>query len=269
MRLYAIDGNALAHWQWHAYAESGETTLADATRNWWSSFCRELNPTHAVVCFDGGNNWRKQVYAEYKASRLAKPVDEEKLAALKTVDAAWQDLGVPTLRYETFEADDTIASLCAVFADELCEVVVVSSDKDMMQLVGDSVLQYDPRPNKANECVFYDAAKVEEKLGVPPHRVQELLAIMGDSSDDVPGVDSWGKVAAVNAIRQTKSLAGILRKAGAGELEHITPKKQAALVDAASAGGSLMLSLGLVKLRVDVPVPSSMKTFRLSKQEAA
>ncbi len=268
-RLYVIDGNGLGHWLWHTSRKDphgSELTLADATTAWFREFCERLNPSHVAVVWDGANNWRWKESVEYKSARRAKPPDEEKNAAIKTLDAAWSDLGVQTLRYDTFEADDAMAALCNVHASPECEVVIVSSDKDMMQCVDECVKQYDPRPNKANECVFYDAAAVEKKHGVPPHRVADLLAIMGDASDSVPGIKGWGKVKAVNAVRQTKSMTELIRKVQAGALLHVDAKNQAAFVEQLA---DLEISRRLVSLRVDVPVPTELDAFKLSRREAA
>jgi DNA polymerase-1 len=256
MRVYLLDANGLSHWQWHSTVvddKGNELDLAAKVTRWWSEFCERLGPTHFVACFDGAGNWRKQVYAEYKASRLAKPADEAKLAALKEMPALWESFGVKTVWHNGFEADDMLAALCARFSGD-AEIITIATDKDLMQLVEQfegSPQQYDPKPNKANECVFYDATKVEEKLGVPPHRVAELLAMMGDASDDVPGIDGIGRVQAVNAIRQTKTAAEIFRKAAKHELANITPKNQDKIV---AGRESFDLSLRLVSLRFDVPI---------------
>jgi len=268
-RLYAIDANGIAHWLWHSKRmdEAGnELSLADATRQWWHMFVQRMNPAYAAIVFDGPNNWRKNEHVEYKASRLAKPRDEEKIAALKTLPAAWSELGLPVLCYDTFEADDAIASIANKMAADDCEVIVVTSDKDMLQLVGPNVKQYDPRPNKAGVCMFYgDERAVEEKLGVPPHRVRDLLAIWGDSTDDVPGVEGWGRESAVLAVRQTRSANEIFRRAAAGTLENITPKRQASLAAQRSA---FDLSHKLVSLRYDVPVPDELSAFEVKPQQA-
>lgn len=266
MRLYAVDGNGISHWLWHASKadqNGNEMSLDDSIRDWFSKFNERLSPTHMAVFFDGARNWRLKAFAEYKSARAAKPVDQDKLAALKAAPEAWRSLGVPTFSYDEFEADDAIASVCNAFASPECEVIVVATDKDMMQLVGDHVKQYDPRPNKANEYVFYDEAKVEDKLGVPPWRVVDLLAIMGDSSDSIPGVPDWGKVRAVNAIKQTKSLSEIMRKAKSGALEKISVENQALL---AANIPALELSRSLVELRLDVQVPAGIDAFHLGER---
>jgi DNA polymerase-1 len=268
-RLYAIDANGIAHWLYHSKnarmdAAGNEISLADATRDWWNAFMLRMAPTHAAIIFDGPNNWRWKEHVEYKSSRIAKPRDEEKIAALKTVPAVWGALGLNVLCYDTFEADDAIAAIANRHAKPDCEVVVVSSDKDLLQLVGPHVKQYDPRPNKAGVCVYYDEQTVEEKLGVPPHRVRDLLAIWGDATDDVPGVEGWGRETAILAVRQTRSANEIFRRAAAGTLENITAKRQAALVEQRQA---FDLSHKLVSLRYDVPVPTKLDAYQIKPQE--
>lgn len=269
MRLYLLDCNGCGHWLFHSKRmdeQGNELDLAAATRQWWARFVAELGPTHVAAIFDGPNNWRVKEHTEYKSSRLAKAPDEEKKAALKTLPQTWRDLGVPVLCYDTFEADDAIASVVNQFASPECEVIMVTSDKDMMQLVAPCVKQYDPRPNKAGVCVFYDEAGVEEKLGVPPHRVVDLLALMGDAADDVPGCEGWGKVRAVNAIRQTNSAAELFRKAALGKLERIAANHQA---DLGGQRAAFDLSHKLASLRFDVPVPRDIEAYRVSGLQVA
>lgn len=289
-RLYVVDGNCLGHWLFHTNRTDDrgvERSTAQATKDWFQQFDDKLKPTHVVVCWDGKDNWRETEHSEYKASRATKRHGEEyerKIAELKTLPQAWADLGVLDLQYDGFEADDVIAALCNVHARPDCEVVIVSSDKDMAQLVSDRVKQYDPKPKKGTgECVFYDAEAVEKKFDVPPHRIADLLAIMGDSSDDVPGVSGWGKVSAVNAIRQTKSMAELIRKACRGELKRIAVKSQHRVGPPVDANGAptqkdppfseqlvaLELSRRLVSLRVDIPVPTDVNAFRVWRKAAA
>ena len=268
-RLYAIDCNGVSHWLYHSKtarmdAAGNEITLGQAVRNWWTQFAVQMGPSYAAAIFDGGHNWRWQVHAEYKSTRKAKPRNEELIAALKTVPPVWGELGVPVHCYDTFEADDAIATIANELAGPETEVIIVSSDKDLLQLVGPHVRQYDPRPNKAGECKFYDANGVEQKMFVPPHRVRELLALWGDSTDDVPGVEGWGQTTAANAIKQTSSATELFRKAAAGQLTSITPKNQAALIAQREA---YELSFKLVGLRYDVPVPTDLAAYAIGQQQ--
>ncbi len=270
-RLYVLDGNGIGHWLFHSTRidEAGnELALGDATRAWFARFSMAMAPSHMVVAFDGPNNWRFKEYVEYKASRIAKPKDEEKIAALKTLPPLWDELGVAVICREGFEADDIMAAIATKVAGPDCEVVIVSSDKDLMQLVCPSVRQYDPRPNKAGECVYYDERAVEEKLRVPPHRVVELLALMGDASDNVPGVEGWGAVRAATAIRQTLSERELFRKAATCSLEKIEARHQTALIERRA---DYEMSKRLVSLRCDVEVPTELSAYAIvsRKPEAA
>lgn len=271
IRIYLLDVNGLAHWQYHSTATDNagnELELSVKVERWWEEFRSKMKPSHVVACFDGRGNWRKEIFAEYKSARAAKPKDEAKLKALNEMPALFESLGAKTTYFNGFEADDVIATLCARFCDE-AEVVTIATDKDMMQLVEQmdgGPTQYDPRPDKTGACVYYDAAKVEEKLGVPPHRVAELLAIMGDASDSVPGIEGIGRVQAINAIKQTKTAAEIFRKAAKHELANITPKNQDKIVAGREA---FDLSLRLVSLRFDVPVELDLEDCAIAARGAA
>jgi DNA polymerase-1 len=280
--LYVIDGNSVHHWLWHGTAKDdrgNELPLGVKVAKWWGHFYSVVKPTHVAVCIDGKGNWRKEIHAEYKSTRKAKPEDPELIAALRAMPEDWKTWGVPTFEVAGFEADDAIASIINVHAGEECEVVIVSSDKDLMCLVGDHVKQYDPRPDKNGNYTLYDALAVEAKLGVPPHRVPDLLALMGDASDDVPGVEGWGRVSAINAVKQTSSMLEIIRKAHAGELRDINEKlqrrvhakdeldkhgqpkqKQTPLTEQLA---ELELSQQLVALRYDVPIPAELDAYLL------
>lgn len=269
-RIYICDAPAISHWCWHSTARDahGNELSAKVTR-WWDEFREKMKPTHFVCTFDGRNNWRKAVYAEYKSTRAAKPADPAKVAALKTMPGLWESFGVKTITLETFESDDCIATLCARWSDHETEIVVITSDKDLSMLVDQfegPVSVYDPRPGKDGVCRYYDANGVEEKLGVPPHRVAELLAIMGDASDDVPGIDGIGRVQAINAIKQTKTANEIFRKAALHELKNITHKNQ----DKFTMGrADFDMSLKLVSLRFDVPVELDINDCALAAREVA
>ena len=228
-----------------------ETPLAERVNRWFRGFREAMSPTNFVCCFDSKTSWRKLVSPEYKIARLAKPPDEMKIKSLAEANAMWRSMGLATAGADGYEADDAAATLAARFASPDVEVVLVSSDKDWLQCVGDNVKQWDVRPNKAGEHVFYDAAKVEERHGVPPHRLAELLAICGDQSDSVAGIKGIGKVQATVAIRQTRSADEIFRKAQLGQLKDITANNQKKFIDGRA---DFNLALQLVTLQYDAPI---------------
>jgi len=259
--LYVIDAMAIAHWKYHA---DESYPLADAIANWCESFIVALAPEQAVACFDGKGNWRYDVAPEYKAARRAKPKDEAKIEALREVRPVFERY-FSCVSCDGFEADDCVATLAVSAPDG---AIVVSSDKDMFSLVCDTIKVYDPRPNKDGEHALYDAEAVRQKLGVPPHRVIDLLSIMGDAADSIPGVSKWGRVAAINAINETRSFAELVRKARAGELKSINKNKQIRvdtdqkIVPFSEQIAELELSRLLVSLRFDAPIGDIDTTVR-------
>lgn len=258
-RVYLCDAPAISHWMYHAADKSAggldETPLDDRIERWWSEFRDAMNPQRFVACFDGRGSWRQSLSADYKSARKAKPVDPKKIEALRSVPTLWRSFGVPVVSADQYESDDCIATLTARFCSPDNEVYIITSDKDLSALVGDMnggrVSVYDPRPDKTGECKTYDAEAVYQKHGVRPHRLQDLLAIMGDASDSIAGIKGIGRVNAVNAINQTKSAAEIFRKAAKGELANITPANQAKIV---AGRDDFDLSLKLVTLRYDAPI---------------
>ncbi len=257
--LYILDCSGLAYWLWHRgnqdLTEHGEPCgMLYALREWCFEFLERQRPSHIVAALDGGNNWRKKTFAEYKAGRP--PIDERLKIQLNKIRGEFEALGIRCIRHDEFEADDVAATLVNQFASPELPVTLVTSDKDWAQLISEHVRLFDPRPDKVDGTThIYDAHAWQAKSGVPPHRMAEFLAMTGDASDGVPGVEGWGKVKAVNAITQTKSWPEIVRKARAGLLQKITTKNQAALV---AQLAEYQLAHELVSLRYDVPITETI-----------
>lgn len=258
-RIYLLDMSGIAHWLYHAgnkeaIDDTGEFCgMLNGWRQWIFEFLDRYDPSHIAAVYDGANNWRKNPAnggsLEYKAQRP--PVDKELSLQLRILPKETTGIGIRKLRYDTFEADDVIATLVSTHASEETPIIIVSSDKDLAQLIGDNVSMFDPRPKKDGQTHLYNAVRATEKWGVPPHRMAELLALIGDASDNVPGVKGWGKVRAVNAINQTRSWSELVRKARSGQLEKINPDLQASLIAQLSTYADCHR---LVSLRYDVPI---------------
>ncbi len=258
-----MDANGIiAHGHFSVSDLSSHTNAEEGVRGWWSSFDAEFAPVNVAACFDCSRetNWRKGVSVEYKTARDSKPPDLAFREAIRRGPKIFDELGLPVIFSDTMEADDVIATLAESWTGE---VVIVSGDKDLLQLVDDRVRVFNPVANKAGEAVFYDEERVMEKMHVPPHRVRELLAIMGDSSDSVPGVPGWGKVAAVTAINQTRSRLELFRLAAEGKLRDISESKQKSLV---ASKADFDLSYELVGLRTDAIIPD-VPLYRKEKTE--
>ncbi|HLK89818.1 MAG TPA: DNA polymerase I [Polyangia bacterium] len=205
---------------------------------------REERPTHLCVVYDApGENFRNAIFSEYKAHRP--PMPPELGAQLGMVRRVVEAFGLAQLEVPGFEADDIIATLARVATAAGMEVVICSSDKDLMQLCGGDVSVLDTMKNRR-----FGVAEVQEKFGVPPALVGDVLALMGDSIDNVPGVAGIGPKTAAELINKFGTLDALL--AGAGEIKG---KRGASIVEARE---SIRISRELVRLREDVPLPKTV-----------
>ena len=229
-------------------------TASGALYGYTSTLMRLLatwNPAAALVCFDAtAGGFRRDIDPNYKANRPPTPPD---------LSAQWphalevtRELGVCALDDTRLEADDLIATYATHALEEGYNVVIVSGDKDLMQLVVDEA----PAGGRARQLVpgkdlLYDEAAVEEKWGVPPELIGDLLAIMGDKVDNIPGVRGIGVKGAVGLLRRWGSLDAIY----ANVQDSGSPRTQRLLVEGEP---SARLSRQLVELVRDAPLPASL-----------
>jgi DNA polymerase-1 len=151
------------------------------------------------------------MYKEYKANRS--PMPDEMQEQLPHLWEMLESMNIPVLKKPGVEADDIIGTL-AVQADKAgLDTFIVSSDKDFMQLMNEHIFMLAPGNRKSPGPIIYDPKKVEEKWGVPPNKIIDLLGLMGDSSDNVPGVAGVGEKTAVKLIKAYGSLEGALENA--------------------------------------------------------
>ncbi len=209
----------------------------------------EKKPEFICIVFDApGPKFRHEIYPEYKATREAMPQDL--VVQIEYVKKLCDAYGIPRIEKEGYEADDIIASVCDWARREGYKVVIVSGDKDLHQLVEDKkIIQWDPQRD-----VWYDDKKVEEKYGVPPEKMCDFLALVGDSSDNVPGVPGIGMKRAASILKKVSSIDDIFSNP-----ELITPvslrKKLLEHKDKA------ILSKQLVSLKKDVIENISISLF--------
>lgn len=220
----------------------------------------DLKADHLAVVFDSKREtFRNAIYPAYKAQRPPPPEDlVPQFPLIREAVAACQ---VACLEKEGFEADDLIATLATRAAADGWEVVVVSADKDLMQLVRPGIQLFDPMKNRP-----IDADAVREKFGVGPEKVIDVQALAGDSSDNVPGVPGIGVKTAAQLIETYGDLETLLERAG----EISQPKRRQSLIDFAEQA---RVSKRLVTLACDVPVavgPDDLKVpeFDLEKLRA-
>jgi DNA polymerase-1 len=202
-----------------------------------------------VVVFDySGESFRNQLYEQYKANRDAPP--PELVPQFQLVREAARAFGLPVIDVEGFEADDLIAAYAKKAREAGEPVTIVSSDKDLMQLVADRVAMWDPMKQKA-----IGRAEVIEKFGVGPELVCDALALIGDTSDNVPGVPGIGPKGAAQLLAEYGSLEGLL-----ANLDKIKqPKRREVLAENADKA---RLSYRLVCLDPDAPLPLGLDELR-------
>src|SRR5438270_5394436 len=170
---------------------------------------REGSPTHLAVAFDEeAKAKRSEIYSAYKATRGAPPEDLSPQFPL--VRRVLEALRVPAIGFPGYEADDVMATLGRRARAQGWEVVIVTGDKDLMQLIDGSVRSYDSMCEK-----WYGPAEVEEKWGVPPGQVADLLALTGDKIDNIPGVPGVGEKTAAGLLKEYGNLENVLANAAA------------------------------------------------------
>jgi len=204
---------------------------------------------YVAVIFDKARKtFRNDIYPDYKAHRPDPP--EDLIPQFALVREATEAMNVPAVQMENYEADDLIATYATEAAEKGMDVTIVSSDKDLMQLVSDRITLWDGMKDKS-----IGADEVVEKFGVGPDKVVEVQALAGDSTDNVPGVQGIGIKTAAELINQYGDLETLLEKAD----EIKQPKRREKLIEQADLA---RISKQLVTLKIDVPVELRLGDFR-------
>jgi DNA polymerase-1 len=265
--LYLVDGYALIYRAFFAMigrplrTSRGENTSAVwGVANFLQRLFTEYRPTHVAWVHDAGSSFRSEVYPEYKATRekLDEELQQDFDRSLDRVEALLEAYRVPLVAVDGYEADDVIGTLASRAAAAGMKVVIVSGDKDFYQLIAANVALLNPgRGGPAGvEEHLVDMSNASERLGVPPDRVVDYLALVGDSSDNVPGVRGVGDKTARKLIEEYGDLETILSHAA----EMPGKRVREALVERAEAA---RLSRDLVTIRRDVPVALEFDTLHV------
>ncbi len=259
-RLLLVDGHSNLYRAFYAIRagltapDGTPTNAAFGFLRMQHKLLRDVEPDAVAVVFDAaGETFRNQLDERYKANRP--PMPEDLAVQIPVTMEALQLLGVAVLSVEGVEADDVIGTLARTAAGAGMEVVIASSDKDLMQLVRDpSVRMWHTSRER-----LLDEAGVEEVFGVPPERVVEMLALMGDSSDNVPGCKGIGAKGAKDLVTRWGTVATMYE-----HLEEITPPRARTALEAHRA--EVELSRRLVT--IDTAVPIDVELAALGRGEA-
>lgn len=267
-RLYLIDGSSQMYRAYHAPVRTAEggflrnaqgrpTNAVYIFVTMLRKLFNEQSPTYIAASFDlPGRTFRDDLAADYKANRA--PMPDELAEQIPMVHAACEALGVPILTSERYEADDVIGTLTEKAAAAGFEVVIVTGDKDFFQLVRDGIQVFNPR----DEGTWYDAAGVKEKFGVAPEQVVDVLALMGDTIDNIKGVPGIGEKGARDLIATYGSLENLL--AHAAEIKN-KRQREGLLGHAEDARQSQVLA----RIHTNVPVafePEQLKYRGASRE---
>ena len=247
-RLVLVDGSGYIFRAYHAIRplNRADGTPVNAVYG-FTTMMMKLRETYQhdylVVIFDASRQtFRSEIFADYKANRSETP--EDLIPQFPLVRDATRAMNIPAIELENYEADDLIASYAEAAHNQGLETIIVSSDKDLMQLVHDgSISMFDPMKERK-----ITSAEVVEKFGVGPQLVVEVQSLIGDSVDNVPGVPGIGPKTAAELILQYGNLENLL--ANVNEIKQ--PKRRESLVEHAEAA---RMSRVLVQLKRDVPLP--------------
>ncbi|ASP64996.1 DNA polymerase I [Sinorhizobium meliloti] len=213
-----------------------------------------VTPTHLAVIFDySSKTFRNGLYDQYKANRTAPP--EDLIPQFGLIRHATRAFNLPCIEKEGYEADDLIATYARLAEEAGADVTIVSSDKDLMQLVTPKVSMYDSMKDKQ-----ITVPDVIEKWGVPPEKMIDLQAMTGDSTDNVPGIPGIGPKTAAQLLEEYGDLDTLLARAG----EIKQQKRRESIIANADLA---RLSRELVTLRKDTPLDVPPEDFRLDSQD--
>ncbi len=261
-RVYLIDGYALIYRAFFAMisrplvSSRGENTSAAwGTTKFLLKILEEHRPDYLGVVFDAGTSQRHEIYPDYKATREKMPSELE--ASIPRVREIVEAFHVPVLELEGYEADDVIGTLARQVVGQGLEAVIVSGDKDFYQLIGDGICLLNPGRGgpTAVEEEWVGLENAHERLGVEPRRVVDYLGLIGDSSDNVPGVKGIGPKTAVQLIERYGSLEEIL-----SHVEEIGGKRAREALQ--EHRDSALLSKTLVTIRTDLPLELDLEALQ-------
>lgn len=206
---------------------------------------KDFSPEHLVAVFDGPNNKqsRTEIYADYKGHREGMP--EDLVHQLKLAIEFCELYGIPVLQIPGIEADDTMGTIAKWVEAQENTAYLCSSDKDLCQLVSDKIYVL----NTHKDNLVIDKEKVEEMFSVRPDQIIDLLAIMGDSSDNIPGIAGFGPKTAAKLLQEFGSLEGIL-----ANVEQIPSKKKQETIKGSTEIARISQKLATIQLDVDLPL---------------
>jgi DNA polymerase-1 len=255
-RIYLVDGSSYIYRAYFAIrhlsnSKGFATNAVYGFTNMLLKVVRDEQPDALVMIFDAkGPTFRSDLYPEYKANRAAMP--DDLVPQIPIIKEVVRGFRIPALELEGYEADDIIATLARRFAGNGLEITVVTGDKDLMQIVGDHVRLLDTMKDAVS-----GPAEVQERFGVPPEKVVEVLGLAGDSIDNIPGVPGIGQKTASGLIQEFGTIENLL-----ANVDRVKGKKRQE--NLRGFAEQALLSRKLVELHYEVPVAFDPADGRLA-----
>ena len=261
-RLIIIDGNAILHRAFHALppltAPNG--TVVNAVYGFTSMLIRlvgDLTPTHLAVAFDRpAPTFRKKLFADYQIKRPK--MDDSLAAQIPLVHDVVRAMNIPIFEIDGFEADDVIGTLCATHRDAMDQIIVVTGDRDLLQLVTEKIKLYMPTKG-LSEAKLYGTKETIERLDVLPNQIPDYKALAGDSSDNYPGVPGIGPKTASDLLHTYQSIEKLYDTVHTANISPAIKEKLEKNKELA------FLSKELATIKIDVPIDTTIPTVDASQ----
>lgn len=257
-KLVLIDGNAIIHRAFHALPPLNSTDgkPTNAVYGFFSMLIKvigDLKPEYLVVCFDRkAPTFRKQLYVGYQATRPS--MSDDLIPQIEMIHKALDEAKISHFGIDGYEADDLIGTISRKAVESDLDVIILSGDRDLLQLVNKHVLMLAPIVGITNMTLF-DEAKVKEKYGLEPIQIIDYKSLVGDNSDNYPGVSGIGPKTASTLLQKYKTLEGVYE-----HLADISPQLQAKLANDAEQAA---LAKKLATILLDAPLQFKREDYRL------
>ncbi|MEK6588458.1 MAG: DNA polymerase I [Chloroflexota bacterium] len=261
-RLYLIDGHALAYRAYYALTRGGDparwmTASGEPTAGTYGftsvilRLLEQESPEYLAVSFDTGRTFRDDLFADYKGTREKMP-DDLRLQ-IERIREVVDAFGIPTLEADGYEADDVLGTVAGIASQQGVQVLILTGDRDLLQLATKNVV-IRLAGQKLAEAIDYGPKEVREKYSLDPSQLVDLKALVGDTSDNIPGVRGIGEKTAVSLLQEYRDFDGIY-----SHLDEIPPRLRTKLEEGLEDG---RLSRKLGRIVTDVPVEFNLEACR-------
>lgn len=257
-KLVIVDGHALAYRAYHALPLEMSTSKGEPTNAVYGftsmllNVLKEEKPDYIAVAFDAGRSFRHESFTEYKANRAK--MGEDLAVQLKRILQVVEALGIKSIAIEGYEADDILGTLARKASEEGVETLIVTGDTDAFQLIGPKVRVL-TSGRRFSDTIVYDREKILERYGLEPQQLADFKALVGDKTDNIPGIPRIGEAIATRLLREYGSIDGIYQ-----HIDEISPTsvKEALQENRDKA----FLNKTLVTIRTDIPLDITLEDLR-------